>query len=384
MMNSNLLNLRQQRATRTLFFIAGLGMAAWAPLIPFAKAQLAINDGMLGLLLFCIAAGSMSVMPFTGALIAHFGCRTLLLLCGAGLALDLPLLMLLNSPLPMAGALLLFGAINGLMDVSMNYQAVIVEREAGASKMSGFHGFYSLGSIAGAGAVSLLLWLQVAPLLALLPLCVLILLLLLMSHTALLPRRRTDAKPTRGTLRALTHRNVVLIALLCFLLFLTEGAMLDWSAVFMNSERAMSMQLAGFSFTLYATAVATLRLFGDRLINHYGSRRVLTWGGLVASGGLALAIFSVWLWSALLGFVLVGIGLANIVPILFNAAGNQRNVAAHYAIPAVTLCGYSGLLLGPALIGFSAQLTSLTTTLSAGIVMLLLVTFAARFALTAK
>ncbi|BAN96137.1 hypothetical protein E05_13710 [Plautia stali symbiont] len=92
----------------------------------------------------------------------------------------------------------------------MNYQAVIVEREAGASKMSGFHGFYSLGSIAGAGAVSLLLWLQVAPLLALLPLCALILLLLLMSHTALLPRRRTDAKPTRGTLRALTHRNVVL------------------------------------------------------------------------------------------------------------------------------------------------------------------------------
>ncbi|BAN96138.1 hypothetical protein E05_13720 [Plautia stali symbiont] len=116
-MNSNLLNLRQQRATRTLFFIAGLGMAAWAPLIPFAKAQLAINDGMLGLLLFCIAAGSMSVMPFTGALIARFGCRTLLLLCGAGLALDLPLLMLLSSPLPMAGALLLFGAINGLMDV---------------------------------------------------------------------------------------------------------------------------------------------------------------------------------------------------------------------------------------------------------------------------
>ena len=120
-------------------------------------------------------------------------------------------------------------------------------------------------------------------LLALLPLCALIVLLLMMSHTALLPRRRTDAKPTRGTLRALTHRNVVLIALLCFLLFLTEGAMLDWSAVFMNSERAMSMQLAGFSFTLYATAVATLRLFGDRLINHYGSRRVLT-GAVVASG----------------------------------------------------------------------------------------------------
>ncbi len=108
--------------------------------------------------------------------------------------------------------------------------------------------------------------------------------------------------------------------------------------------------------------------------------------GAVSSlaGGLALAIFSVWLWSALLGFALVGIGLANIVPILFNAAGNQRTVASHFAIPAVTLCGYSGLLLGPALIGFSAQLTSLTTTLSAGIVMLLLVTFAARFALTAK
>ena len=156
-------NHRRQIATRAIFFLAGLGMAAWAPLIPFVKARLGIDDGALGLLLFCLAAGSMAIMPFAGYLIAKLGCRAVLLGAGALLCIDLPLLALLDAPLLMGAALGVFGAVNGIMDVAMNSQAIIVERESGQAKMSGFHGFYSLGGIAGAGGVSLLLLAGLAP-----------------------------------------------------------------------------------------------------------------------------------------------------------------------------------------------------------------------------
>ena len=171
-------NHRQQIATRAIFFLAGLGMAAWAPLIPFVKARLGIDDGTLGLLLFCLAAGSMAIMPFAGYLIGKLGCRTVLLGAGVLLCIDLPLLALLDVPLLMGVALGVFGAVNGIMDVAMNSQAIVVERESGQAKMSGFHGFYSLGGIAGAGGISLLLLLGIVPALAIGLIVVLIAILL--------------------------------------------------------------------------------------------------------------------------------------------------------------------------------------------------------------
>lgn len=141
----------QQVSTRLAFFIAGLGMAAWAPLVPFAKARIGLNDASLGLLLLCIGIGSMLAMPLTGVLTAKWGCRAVILLAGAVLCLDLPLLVLMNTPLTMAFALLVFGAAIGIMDVAMNIQAVIVEKASGRAMMSGFHGLFSVGGIAGAG-----------------------------------------------------------------------------------------------------------------------------------------------------------------------------------------------------------------------------------------
>lgn len=154
----------QQIATRLAFFVAGLGMAAWAPLVPFAKARIGIDDGSLGLLLLCIGAGSMLAMPLTGFLTGKLGCRAVILMAGLGLCIDLPLLALMDSLGGMAAALLLFGAAIGMIDVAMNVQAVIVERASGKAMMSGFHGFFSIGGIAGAGGVSALLWLGLTPL----------------------------------------------------------------------------------------------------------------------------------------------------------------------------------------------------------------------------
>lgn len=371
-------NHRRQIATRAIFFLAGLGMAAWAPLIPFVKARLGIDDGALGLLLFCLAAGSMAIMPFAGYLIAKLGCRAVLLGAGALLCVDLPLLALLDAPLLMGAALGVFGAVNGIMDVAMNSQAIIVERESGQAKMSGFHGFYSLGGIAGAGGVSLLLLAGLAPAQAIGLIALLIAILLLIVAGDLLAHGGIGERRRGGARWALAHGKILFIALLCFFVFLTEGAMLDWSALFLHAERGVAKSQAGIGFTLYAVAVACGRLYGDRLIGAVGRYRTLLLGSLCAAAGVLLTVTAPLASAAFGGLMLAGLGIANIVPILFNAVGNQKQVPPGQAFPAVTLVGYLGLLTGPALIGFIANYTSLALAFGCTLLCLLLVSISAK------
>ncbi|ENZ5479040.1 hypothetical protein P805_00099 [Serratia marcescens BIDMC 44] len=371
-------NHRRQIATRAIFFLAGLGMAAWAPLIPFVKARLGIDDGALGLLLFCLAAGSMAIMPFAGYLIAKLGCRAVLLGAGALLCVDLPLLALLDAPLLMGAALGVFGAVNGIMDVAMNSQAIIVERESGQAKMSGFHGFYSLGGIAGAGGVSLLLLAGLAPAQAIGLIALLIAILLLIVAGDLLAHGGIGERRRGGARWALAHGKILFIALLCFFVFLTEGAMLDWSALFLHAERGVAKSQAGIGFTLYAVAVACGRLYGDRLIGAIGRYRTLLLGSLCAAAGVLLTVTVPLASVAFGGLMLAGLGIANIVPILFNAVGNQKQVPPGQAFPAVTLVGYLGLLTGPALIGFIANYTSLALAFGCTLLCLLLVSISAK------
>ncbi|MBF8441163.1 MFS transporter [Serratia ureilytica] len=371
-------NHRRQIATRAIFFLAGLGMAAWAPLIPFVKARLGIDDGALGLLLFCLAAGSMAIMPFAGYLIAKLGCRAVLLGAGALLCVDLPLLALLDESLLMGAALGVFGAVNGIMDVAMNSQAIIVERESGQAKMSGFHGFYSLGGIAGAGGVSLLLLAGLAPAQAIGLIALLIAILLLIVAGDLLAHGGIGERRRGGARWALAHGKILFIALLCFFVFLTEGAMLDWSALFLHAERGVAKSQAGIGFTLYAVAVACGRLYGDRLIGAVGRYRTLLLGSLCAAAGVLLTVTVPLVSAAFGGLMLAGLGIANIVPILFNAVGNQKQVPPGQAFPAVTLVGYLGLLTGPALIGFIANYTSLALAFGCTLLCLLLVSISAK------
>ncbi|HHK5723337.1 TPA: MFS transporter [Serratia marcescens] len=371
-------NHRRQIATRAIFFLAGLGMATWAPLIPFVKARLGIDDGALGLLLFCLAAGSMAIMPFAGYLIAKLGCRAVLLGAGALLCIDLPLLALLDAPLLMGAALGVFGAVNGIMDVAMNSQAIIVERESGQAKMSGFHGFYSLGGIAGAGGVSLLLLAGLAPTQAIGLIALLIAILLLIVAGDLLAHGGIGERRRGGARWALAHGKILFIALLCFFVFLTEGAMLDWSALFLHAERGVAKSQAGIGFTLYAVAVACGRLYGDRLIGAIGRFRTLLLGSLCAAAGVLLTVTVPLASAAFGGLMLAGLGIANIVPILFNAVGNQKQVPPGQAFPAVTLVGYLGLLTGPALIGFIANYTSLALAFGCTLLCLLLVSISAK------
>ena len=365
---------RERIATRLAFFIAGFAVSAWAPLIPFAKRRLALDDAQLGLMLLCLGIGSVLMMPLAGGLAARFGCRRTILAAGTVICLCLPALMLAPSIPVLAAALAVFGASLGVLDVVMNLQAVIVERASGRAMMSGFHGMYSVGGIAGAGGVASALAVGASPLVAITGTAVLAALLLAAARGGLLAQSGEGDHPAF----ALPRGRVLLVGAVCFAMFLSEGAVLDWSAVFLSTVRHADPATAGFGYVAFAATMTLGRLTGDRIVQTLGAFRVVVCGTLVAAAGFALAILSASPMAGLAGFALVGAGAANVVPVMFSAAGRQHDMPTHLAVAAVTTMGYAGVLLGPAALGFVAKATSLPMAFGLLVALLLCVAGAAR------
>lgn len=365
----------QQHATRLTFLISGFAMAAWAPLVPFAKLRLEINDGTLGLLLLCIGAGSTFSMPLTGFLTGKLGCKTVILLASVLLLLALPLLTLMDSLTGMAIVLLVFGAAMGMIDVAMNVHAVVVEKASGRAMMSGFHGFFSMGSIFGALSVTALLFLGLTPLRAVMLVVILLAIVVVVTSPHLWRDTRHDGD---GPIFVLPRGWVILLGFLCFVMFMTEGAMLDWGALFLTTERGVAAHQAGLGYAVFSIAMTAGRLTGDRIVARFGRYHVLMYGSLCASIGLILLTTVDNVWIAGLSFVMIGFGASNLVPIMFSAAGNQTSMPASMAIASVTTLGYAGILAGPALIGFIAQFSSLSIALGCVAVTMLAVTVSAK------
>ena len=345
----------EQMSTRIAFFIAGFGIAAWAPLVPFAKARANLNEGTLGLLLLCLGMGSIIAMPVAGVLASRYGCRRVLTAGTLMICLALPMLATVSSiPLLIAG-LFLFGAGLGTVDSTVNLQAVIVERASGKTMMSGFHGLFSLGGIVGAAGVAGLLGLGLSPLQATLLVVVIMVVALLKAAPHLLPYGSESSGPAF----AVPHGVVFFIGCLCFIVFLAEGAVLDWSAVFLSAERGLDEAYAGLGYAAFALTMTAGRLTGDAIVRRLGATRVIVIGGTLACGGLLLATLLPAWETALLGYALVGAGCSNIVPVLYTAVGKQKVMPEHIAVPAITTLGYAGILAGPAMIGFIAHGSSL-------------------------
>jgi len=364
----------EQMSTRIAFFIAGFGVAAWAPLVPYAKARAGLDEGTLGLLLLCLGVGSIIAMPVAGALASRFGCRRVLTIGTLLVCLALPLLATVGSTPGLVASLFLFGAGLGSVDSTVNLQAVIVERASGRTMMSGFHGLFSLGGIAGAAGVSALLGLGLSPLGAIGVVILFLLLALFKAAPHLLPYGSESSGPAF----AVPHGVVLFIGMLCFVVFLAEGAMLDWSAVFLSAERQVADAYAGLGYAAFALTMTGGRLTGDAIVRRLGAQRVIVFGGLTAATGLALATLAPAWEAALIGYALVGAGCSNIVPVLYSAVGKQKVMAESIAVPAITTLGYAGILAGPAAIGFIAHASTLSLAFMVIAVMLLGVAISGR------
>ena len=361
----------EQMSTRIGFFIAGFGIAAWAPLVPYAKARAGLDEGTLGLLLLCLGVGSIIAMPVAGILASRFGCRRVMAGGTLLICLALPLLATVSSTPLLIAALFMFGAGLGGVDSTVNLQAVIVERASGKTMMSGFHGLFSLGGIVGAAGVSALLGLGMSPLGAMLMVVVFLLLALLKAAPHMLPYGSESAGPAF----AVPHGVVLFIGSLCFIVFLAEGAVLDWSAVFLTSERSLDAAYAGLGYAAFALTMTVGRLTGDAIVHRLGAKRVIIVGGVTAAAGLLLATLAPAWEAALVGYALVGAGCSNIVPVLYTAVGKQKVMPESIAVPAITTLGYAGILAGPAVIGFIAHGSSLS--IAFGLIALLLLAVAA-------
>lgn len=342
-------------ATRLSFLVAGFGIACWVPLVPFAKGRLAVDDGVLGMLLLCLGLGSVAAMLLTGVLSARWGTRPIILASGFGMALVLPLLTLAGTPLALALALLAFGAALGSLDVAMNVHGIEVEKAAGRPLMSGFHALFSIGGFAGATAMTFLLSAGLGTLASTLLCAALMALVMAVVWPRLLRATRTDG----GPLLVRPHGTVLVLAALAGITFLVEGAILDWSALLITGAGLVAVAQGGLGYIVFSAAMTAGRFAGDWVTSRVGDRAVLFWGGLVGVAGLVVLLASPVAVAAMTGFLLLGLGASNIVPVLFRLAGTQTVMPAGLAVAAVTTTGYAGILVGPAGIGLVAELASL-------------------------
>ncbi|RCR69450.1 MFS transporter [Larkinella punicea] len=376
--------LKARLATQLIFLVCGLGMSSWAPMVPFAKDRLALNDANLGFLLLMLGGGSMLLMPISGWLVGRFGSRIVMAGSAVVMALALPLLVVLPSASAMAITLFIFGASIGTIDVAMNAHGVQVQNLYGKPIMSSLHGLFSVGGLLGSLGLGFLIKLGLNPVYAALSIATLMILITLTQFQSLFPLEveqqaiahfsATDEKPTAVNQRfSWLDSRVIFLGLMCFAIFLAEGAVLDWSAIFLRDDKGIEAEFAGVGYSAFSIAMATMRLVGDKLVARLNEKTVVVGGSLLGAVGLGIAVLSPWVVGALVGFVLLGLGAANIVPVFFSQAGRLPGISPTVSLPAITTMGYTGMLAGPALLGFIAQHSSLRIALGCLAVLLLVV-----------
>ncbi|MCX8956346.1 MFS transporter [Erwinia psidii] len=343
--------MNEKLSTRIVFFIAGIVTATWAVIVPFAKMNTGVNEALLGTLLLCLGFGAIIAMPLTGPLTSRWGCRSVIAVAIGIIIISVPFLAVITSPVLLALSLLVFGVGVGITDCAMNIQAILVEKSSEKPVMSGFHGMFSVGGIAGAGMMTGFMSSGLNVVTATLIVICLVLLLLVLSYKGLLPY----ANPTEGPAFAIPKGTVLVVGLVCFIFFMAEGTVLDWSALYLVESRHLPDTLGGLGFAAFATAMTAGRLSGDWIVAKYGALQVVMAGSITAVAGFIMVINSHMLSVVLAGYLLIGLGCANVVPVMFTQIGKQTSMPQMVAVPAVTTLGYVGVLAGPALIGYIAH-----------------------------
>ena len=374
--------LAGRRAAAAMFAANGFLMGAWAPQIPLLLPRHQITESTLGLLILVLGLGAVSAMLFSGRLIAAYGHRAVLTTFAFAAVPVLPLVVLAPSLWTLALAMALMGAVIGCMDVAMNASAVAVERRLGRAIMSSSHGFWSLGGFVGASAGGLALARAGAEAQALLAAALVLAIVFLARPFLAAPDPRpTPAQGAANTARpSLIPRDAAIWILGAMTLFamIPEGAVLDWAALYMAGDHATPAERAGLAFALFSGTMALMRFAGDGVRNRFGAVATLRVSALVAATGLLGAALAPSEALALAAFAFAGLGVANMVPVMFSAAGNHGGLHAAAALSTVTMCGYSGILVAPSAIGFAAEHAGFRPTFAALALLLLVVAAMAR------
>lgn len=349
---SSIKPLKERIATIGVFLANGFGIGAWAVEVPRIKESLALSDTALGIALFAFALGAIVAMPLAAQLAPRFGSGRATSLLGAAFVVALPLPAFAPGMAALCIVLFILGAANGALDVSMNGHASTIETQWRSPIMSSFHAAWSAGGLLGAATGALLQKGGVGVIGGLLlPGVVIGIVIVAAALLALRDLGPRAAASSSGF--AWPSGGVMKLAMLAFLCMLVEGAVADWSAVYLRSTLNQEASVAAVGYSAFALSMAACRIVGDVSVRRFGSSKVVALGGLIAVAGLALVLSLPTVLTACVGFAMVGIGLANIVPVIFSAAGRSTDTPAIGVSMAAT-AGYAGFLIGPPLIGLGA------------------------------
>ena len=355
---------RSPRIAVTAVFVAhGLLFASWTAHIPHVMRHLGLSDGTLGIALLGAPVGSVVAMLLASYLIPRLGSRRVVQVALVGYCATGPLVGLTGSLAALFGALFIWGAFQGTLDVAMNTQAIAVERAGRSVLMSGLHGSWSIGSFAGAGIGAL----AVGAGLGLTPQLLILGTIALLGAGLLTSRMLPDAtgrpgaeRPRTGTRSASRWSGgMILLGAIAFAGMLCEGASADWASVYLSGPLHATGVVPGLGYAAFALAMVTVRLSGNRLLRRFRPARLLPVLAAVATAGFAAGLAIGRPAAAIAGFVFLGIGLASVVPAVFSAAGRIAGLHPGTAVATVSACGWTGFVCGPPLIGHLASLASL-------------------------
>jgi MFS family permease len=354
------------------FLLHGLIVSTWVSRIPAIQTSLALTNAQLGLCLLGTAVGSIAAVPLTGWLVSRYGSKPVTTWSTVAFSLALIAPALAVNAATLFAALALFGATAAANDVSINSQAVSIETALAEPTMSRFHAMFSVGGMIGASLGGLIAWHGVEPRAHLAMASILFLLIALFTAPLLLDAQ--DHAPKRSGTLALKRIPPVLLTLTAigFCMFLSEGAMADWTAVYLKQVLVAGPAVAATGYAVFSAGMAIFRLLGDAITTRLGPVRTVRAGALVAAAGLSIALAAQSPSWALPGFALTGAGFSVIVPLVFGAGGRVRSVPRGAGVAIVSGSGYIGFLFGPPLIGIMAQQTSLRTALCLVVVLSLI------------
>lgn len=344
-------------AISAFFFMSGLTFATWASRIPNIKSKLHLSDAGLGIVLFALPVGQILSLPASAWLIGKFGSRTVVISAALLYPFTLVLLATAAATWQLVLVLFLFGFWANAMNIAMNTQAVGVEKFYGRSIMASFHGLWSLACFTGAVIGSFFVSNRLSPLIHFSIICVGTGILVLSSYKYTLPD--TNSGSIKQPVFAKPDKRILILGLIAFCCMLCEGAMADWSGVYFQKVVHATGSYITWGYVAFTCTMAAGRFLGDWLVTKYGVKRMLQLSGIIIFAGLTTAILVPRLLAATTGFLLVGFGVSSVVPIVYGQAGKSTKMSASAALAAVSTISFLGFLIGPPIIGFIAEVSSL-------------------------
>ncbi|WP_396157657.1 MFS transporter [Flavobacterium sp.] len=351
---------RVRLATSLFFFGMGFCFSTWASRIPDIKSTLNMSEALLGSMLFVLPIGQLAAMPFSGNVVTHYGSRIISILGLLVYTFCLILLGLATTTWQLAIGLFLFGFFSNFCNIAINTQGVYTQQLYDKPIIGSFHGTWSLAGFCGALVGLLMLTFGLSPLIHFALAFVLVLLIILFNYKYILnAKSKQEEKHNSYSFFKNPDLTLIWLGIICFCGMASEGIMFDWSGVYFKEIVKAPGALVILGYTSFMVSMAIGRFLSDILVHKYKAKRVLIFSGIVISTGLYLAVLLPYLISCTIAFMLVGFGVSNVIPIIFNTAGNHEKVPTGIALTIITSISFLGFLIGPPLIGFIAEVTNL-------------------------